>query len=352
MGCNSQQNNHQNASSPLPSYTAGIPATSLGEFEAILENMRTTLNIPGMSVCIVKNNQVVWARGFGLVNRERIQAATAENSYHLASLTKPFAAVLLMQLQEEGKLHLDDRVSNYGVNLDNANVTVRHLLSHTSEGNPGSVYKYNGSRYALLDQVILSSSGKSFCLLLQERIVTPFGLSHTAPDPRIIDNCILDDAEKIAEFNAHMAQGYTSSGQIPIFESDHFSPAAGLISSVLDMAIFSMLMDKNALVSVESREEMYRPTISNSGAELPYGLGWFIDFQEGIKIIWHYGYWDAHSSLIIKIPERDVTFIILANSNMLSRAANNLGVDGDVTRSFVAEEFLNAFIFGTAQLPD
>jgi CubicO group peptidase (beta-lactamase class C family) len=81
-------------------------------------------------------------------------------------------------------------------------------------------------------------------------------------------------------------------------------------------------------------------------------MGVFVDDNEGFKIIWHYGYWDSYSALIMKIPERELSFVILANSNRLSSASNNIGRDEDVNHSVVAQEFLNAFVYGTAQLPD
>lgn len=71
----------------------------------------------------------------------------------------------------------------------------------------------------------------------------------------------------------------------------------------------------------------------------------------GVKLVWHYGLWTANSSLIIKVPERELTFIILANTVMLSRAFPTIG-NGDISVSVVALEFLNAFVFGEAKLSD
>jgi len=78
----------------------------------------------------------------------------------------------------------------------------------------------------------------------------------------------------------------------------------------------------------------------------------FVDNNEGVKIIWHYGYWDSYSALFMKIPERELSFVILANTNRLSSASQGIGTDEDVNHSAVGQEFLNAFIYGTVQLPD
>jgi CubicO group peptidase (beta-lactamase class C family) len=132
----------------------------------------------------------------------------------------------------------------------------------------------------------------------------------------------------------------------------HFSSAAGLVSNVLDVSTFSIALDANVLLTEASKELMFTPFVSNGGQELPHGLGWFVDTDEAVKILWHYGYWDSYSALILKVPERQVSFVVLANSNRLSSASDGIGTDEDVNRSVVAQEFLNAFVYGAAQLPD
>jgi len=115
-----------------------------------------------------------------------------------------------------------------------------------------------------------------------------------------------------------------------------------MISTVLDLAKFDVAMDQNLLVSEESKEAMFTPTLSNNGQPLPYGLGWFVQEVKGTKLIWHYGYAPgAYSSLILKVPEEEVTLIFLANSDGAS-AGFYLG-DGDVLRSPFAVTFLNLF---------
>jgi CubicO group peptidase (beta-lactamase class C family) len=101
--------------------------------------------------------------GFGYADAEAERPATPTTPFHLASLTKPFAATIVMQLVEAGSVDLDDPVTDYGVELEaNGVIRVRHLLNHTSEGVPGSEYRYNGGRFAELDRVIYGASGRTF----------------------------------------------------------------------------------------------------------------------------------------------------------------------------------------------
>lgn len=352
LRCSEDDNNitGSNGSVKIGPISAGDPAQDLQEFEVILEALRGDLRIPGYSAAIVKNGQVVWAKGFGYANVEdRIKAAPA-TAYHLASLTKTFASTIIMKLVEEGDLDLESPVSDFGIELDSPGIIrVKHLFTHTSEGVPGSFFRYNGGRFGLLDDVILGASGKSFCELLEEQIINPLGLERTVPNLLAFNITMLTWPERV-QFAEYLAQGYTSDGEEREAYPIYFGTAAGLISTVLDMAEYSIAIDENRFLMEETKAQVFSPTISTHGGELPYGLGWFVQDLEGVRLVWHYGWWTANSSLIIKVPERELAFIILANTDMLSRAFPNIG-NGDIRLSVVALEFLNAFVFGEAKLP-
>ncbi len=83
-----------------------------------LDGIRQQLKVPAMSCAIVKDQKVVWAKGFGYADVENKIPATEHTSYHLASLTKTFASTILMQLVQDGKVKLDDPVSKYGILLE------------------------------------------------------------------------------------------------------------------------------------------------------------------------------------------------------------------------------------------
>jgi CubicO group peptidase (beta-lactamase class C family) len=354
IGCGDGGSDGDNDSNPMPpvDLQVGEPVNSIQEFEIRLESIRSALYIPGMSAAIAKGGQVVWAKGFGYADVENQVSVVPTTPFHLASLTKPFASVLIMQLVEEGMLDLHEPISTYGIDLGSSyTIRVIHLLTHTSEGVPGSYYRYNGNRFAQLDSVIQVVSGMSFCELLVLEIIDPLQLEHTAPNPRSSANCMLTTPSERDAFEQEMPIGYTSDGERRMNYPTYFSSAAGLVASALDMAEFSLALDEDVFFSQETKELMFTPMVSNSGETLPYGLGWFIHWENNLKIIWHYGYWTAISSLIIKVPEKDVTFVLMANNDMLSRASYGIGSDSDVTRSVPAEEFLNGFVFGDAQLP-
>jgi len=454
----------------------------IARLETQLESLRQDLKIPAYSAAIVKDQKVIWAKGFGYADVENKIPATEHTAYHLASLTKTFASTILMQLIQEGKVKLDDPVSKYGIVLESDGVIrVRHLFSHTSEGNPGEHYSYNGNRFAELDKVVQRASGKSFAELLIANILDPLGMNETAPNvPKIVSTrspntnpaaeaevkaAVMDlvggfnssnvdqielrlapqqnrfrgegfltsfldapqlrqafqsgvkvniqvhnlevavyDSSAVATFfaattitapneaprtegpwrcsyfwnkqdgawklvHAHesplggalitekhqqrfdtvvksLAQPYALDREFKITKISYpqgFSVSAGLISTVLDMAKYDIAIDQNKFLKKETQQLAFTPTVSTKGETLPYGLGWFTTNYKGTKLIWHYGYWTGNSSFILKVPERNMTFIIMANSDNLSRPTD-LGA-GNALSSAVGMAFLKTFIF-------
>jgi CubicO group peptidase (beta-lactamase class C family) len=459
-------------------------AARLARLETQLESLRQELKIPAYSAAVVKNQKVIWAKGFGFADVENKIPATEHTAYHLASLTKTFASTILMQLVQEGKIKLDDPVSKYGITLPSDGVIrVRHLFSHTSEGNPGERYSYNGNRFAELDKVVERATGKSFAELLIANILDPLAMNETAPNvptiagtkspnaageaaeaevkaavmdiitgynsgnvdqiqarlapqnnrfvgeggflTRFIDVAELKGAfqagfklkvevsdleaavygdSAITTFlarttitppngpprtdgpwrgsyfwnkqdgvwklvHAHqsplgralitekhqqrfdtvvkiLAQPYALDREFKVTKISYpegFSTSAGLISTVLDMAKYDIAIDQNKFLTKETQQLAFTPTVSTKGESLPYGLGWFTQNYKGTKLLWHYGYWTGNSSFIMKVPEQNITFIIMANSDNLSRPTE-LGA-GNALSSPVGMAFLKTFVF-------
>jgi CubicO group peptidase (beta-lactamase class C family) len=240
-------------------------------------------------------------------------------------------------------------------------------MSHTSEGNPGEQYRYNGNRFAELDKVIERASGKSFAELLIANILDPLGMTETAPNvPTIVSTKWPNAAGQAAEAEVKaggalitekhqqrfdtitktLAQPYALDRGFKVTKIKYpegFSTSAGLISTVLDMAKYDIAIDQNRFLTKETQQLAFTPTVSTKGKSLPYGLGWFTQNYKGTKLIWHYGYWTGNSSFILKVPEQNITFIIMANSDNLSRPTD-LGA-GDALTSPVGMAFLKTFVF-------
>lgn len=351
-------------------------------FEQKIESLREELNIPGMSVAILQEQEVIFNQGFGYADVENKTMATQDTPYHIASLTKPFATALIMQLVEENKLNLDyemkdvlkdsvlpplpfddkphqgyasacDRIielqndNAYPIafllqdyNCNTERITVRHHLTHTSQGTPGENYQYNGLLFAFLTFVVEAASGESFKEQLVKKIIKPLGMTNTFPGNSGNANIqVLKDCAKPYQIDK---EGNPMRSNFNYTEGAIYA-SAGMISTVLDLAKFDIAMNQNLLVSEESKVEMFTSTLASSGQPLPYGLGWFVQVYGGIKLIWHYGYEPgAYSSLILKIPEKETTLILLANSD---GASASFGLEeGNVLNSPFAAEFIDLFI--------
>ena len=323
-----------------------VSAASMEEFEARMDNLRKNSKIPGMVAGIVKDGQVTWIKSYGYENLAQQKPVSSATIFHLASLTKTFASAVVAQLVKENKIDLNAPVSNYGVTLsENGTVRVIHLLTHTSEGVPGSHYKYNGDRYSLLSNVIQSATGTTFHRHAKERIMQPLGLQNTAASDMKL--AAMDGFDTI-RLKQNTAQGYSSNGTQPVDYPKGFSAAAGMISNIDDMLKYAAAFDANQLLTDELKQKVFSPMISNDGKTLPYGLGWFIQQKEGVDFNWHYGYWVGMSSLIIRVPAKKMTFVLMANSDMLS-APYTLGA-GDIWVSPYAKEFLKSFVLAGAKL--
>jgi len=321
----------------------------IGQLEMKLEKLRERLQIPGFSAAIVKNQEVLWARGFGCADIASGRPATPHTPYSLASLTKPVAATVFLQLVEEGLIDLDDPIEDHGITLNSrGTVLVKHLLSHTSHGVPGRSYRYDGDRFGRIDQIMESVTGQTFADLLVERILGPLATIDTMPMPVENDRDAYDQGRGEPAYQGvwdRLAKPYVlvkGYGNVLGNYVSYFGSAAGLISSVMDYARFDAAIDRNQFVSEKTQELAWTPFVSNGGRALPYGLGWFVQSRDGLMLVWHYGYWDCTSTLVVKVPERDLTFLLFANSDRLS-SSFRLGA-GDVCRSPAARAFLDVFV--------
>ena len=329
--CSSCHTSQKLPNSPVTSTDAVWNPENMKAFETMLETLRTRYHIPSLSVGIVNERKLVWKKGFGFADIENKIAPDEHTVYHLASITKTFGAIILMQQVEAGKVSLEDPIAKYGIDLgarwgSDSRIKVKHLLTHTASGNtfngfkPGYSFRYNGDWYNRLGLVIEKASGQSFGPLLMHNIIQPLQLQYTAPSTDDSLDFQLTGYNKDS-FSRYIAKPYNWAGKRlnPVQFSYGFGPAAGLMSSVSDLATYSIAIDEKLFLKPQTWEQVFTPFETPKGKKLPYGFGWFVRSYSGVKVLWHTGWWFGYSSLLIKIPEKDLTFIILANSQDLSR---------------------------------
>ena len=296
------------------SHVSRVQVASLSALEQELESLRVHLRTPGMSAAIADGERILWARGFGVADRERATAAAPETIYHLASLTKPYGSTVVLQLVEEGRLSLDDPVSRFGITMKrSAPVKVRHLLSHTSGDPPGAAYRYDGNAFGELTRVVERITGQPFAKVLAERIIHPLGLVRTAPNPGeprefwSLAAALSLSPEEIERGRAVFAdsgldrepietalgQGYARAWGRWIWPTGLLGPmrpmphgftlstTSGLVASAPDVARFSLALDQGRLLKAATRALAWQPPGAADGRPLPYALGWLVQKSQG-----------------------------------------------------------------------
>jgi CubicO group peptidase (beta-lactamase class C family) len=327
---------------------ASASANRVRSFERDADEIRNTLRIPGMSAAILENQKVLWMRGFGYADLENKVPATPETLYSIASATKTFGSTLVMQLVETGRVSLDEPVadyppSRYAAPITDRRVRIRHILSHTSEGTPGTEFKYNGALYDIITSVIEKKYGAPFAQVLTRQILDPLHMMESVPGHNVIDNP--EEARRYAPALARFAKPYAFYGKGEVVAATYpgrdISASAGLLTTVRDFAKFDVAIDRHVLLQPKTQELAWTPFVSNAGDTLPYGLGWFVENYRGERMIWHSGNWGSgFSAIYFKLPARNLSMILLANSEALS---DPFWVPGQ-TNPFICS-FLRHFVF-------
>ena len=319
-----------------------------------LDSIRISLKIPGMEVAVMKEDSTLLNDGLGYADLKNKIKVTPNTTFRIASITKTFTSTLIMQLVEQGKLYLQTPISKFGIELGEPNITVKNLLTHTSEIEPGKYYQYNGYRYGKLGQVIEKASGIPFYQLLMQNIVKPLNMNFTAPGLPIHDSLFKFDVytknypEMLPFFEnsfSHLAKAYDVNDKGEIVETqylDEFGAFGGLATDVTDLLKYSKAIDSNEFVSAKTQQEIFTANRTTNGETTPYGLGWFTQNYKGIDFYWHYGQTQGESGLFVKVPSMKLTLAVLTNSIKLS-SPFPLG-DGDLLMSPVGQLFYKCFV--------
>jgi CubicO group peptidase (beta-lactamase class C family) len=295
-------------------------------------------HIPGVSLLVAKDGNIVRAHGYGLANVELQVPVKPETVFQSGSVGKQFTATAVMMLVEEGKIGLNDSIAKYLKDAPAAwrDVTIRELLSHTAgftdypknfdfrrdyseaqllkivEGiplayPPGTKWSYSNLGFLTLGILIHQVSGKFYGDFLQERVFGPLGMTTT----RIISE---------ADIVPNRAAGYRLvKGELK--NQEWVSPTlnttadGALYFSTLDLAKWDAALYTETLLKRSSLDEMW--TIAklkdgqpNSGH---YGFGWFIEAQDGHRLIEHEGAWQGFKSQISRYVDDHLTVVVLAN---------------------------------------
>jgi CubicO group peptidase (beta-lactamase class C family) len=345
------------------------------ELESFLNRLAASGNPPGLSMVVVKDGALVYNNAFGYANKPRNIKATPETVYHWWSMTKIPTAIAIMQLNEQGKLDLDDNVAkylpwfeaNYPSSASPA-ITIRNLLQHTSglpdtipamigwvhyddstrnqtdvvkkhlpefntlKFEPGTKAVYSNLNYMVLGAVIETVSGQTYESYITGNILQPLGMSHTG----FVFTPVLAEHEgagtlPIVHFYTPLlptlldprALIHEREGKLLWLNRVYIdaTPSTGLIGSAPDVARLMMTYLNGGTLDGEM---VLRPesvsALTDTAPIDGHGLGWFIGESKNMRYLEHAGGGPGFATMMRLYPDTGLGIAILANGTDLDRS--------------------------------
>ena len=337
----------------LAATTLAVPSAApdsllYARLESYLEALRVQAGIPGLSAAIVGDTDIVWERGFGQQDLGRLIAAQPDTPFHLDGLGQTLTATLVLQCVEQGKLALDEPVGNYDTASPEPGATIRELLAHMSGGPAGETFNYRPKRLESLRDAIRQCVGDSYRETLAN-LFDRLAMRDSVPGRDAVTLVPpaegIPDADTAARYSAVLARLTTSylvlePGQATAFQHSAatLTTASGVVSTVRDLAQFDVALKQDLLLTPETLALAWSTPAAASVQGLPHGLGWFVQSYNGQPVVWQFGVSEASSSFWITLPSRQLTMILLANSDGLVKPF--VLTPGDVLASPFARVFL------------
>jgi N-acyl-D-amino-acid deacylase len=346
----------------------------LAAFDRLMLSFCRDHDVPGGALAIARHGRIVYARGFGYADVARRQPVQPDSLFRIASLSKPLTAAAIMQLQERGKLRLDDRACEL---LDLtpsdprlAAVTVRQLLQHTAgfdraasfdpmfksvriakatktappagpdqiiaymmqrklDFDPGTRYCYSNFGYCMLGRIIERASGQPYEKYVREQVLRPLGINrmrigHTRESERA-EGEVRYYPRDTTPGPSVFADGKPISAAYGDFYLEAMEAHGGWIASALQLVRFaSALDDPNhcLILKADSIAEMFRdpgvrpPEAERTGKPFYYACGWNVrpSASDGKLTIWHTGLLDGTATLLVRRHD-GLTWAVLFNAD-------------------------------------
>ena len=298
-------------------------------------------DVPGCALGIIKEGELIYAKGYGLANMEYGIPNSASSVFRIASTSKQFTAACIILLVEKGKLKLDDNLKSIFPEFPDyaEKITVRHLLNHTSgirdylqlaylkglgeddyyvdedimewlvnqsdlNFKPGKEYLYSNSGYWLLGQIVNETAGMNMADFAEKELFKPLGMTNTH---------FHNDHNRIVK---NRASGYT-----PVDENN-FEISMTTLEMIGDGGIFTTIDDikkwddafyDSTVLSRAFWQKMTQQGVLNNGKVIDYACGLSISEYKGLKTIRHGGAFVGYRAELLRFPEEKLSIAIFAN---------------------------------------
>ena len=293
-------------------------------------------------ILIGQKNNILYEQAYGLANIVENEPITDTTAFQLASVSKQFTAVAILQLYERGKLQLNDYVAQYLPGFPYPDITIRQLLVHRSglpnyhylcdrkpmlndpyfsnqqivadliEANagryfrPGRQFQYSNTGYAVLAAVVEAVSGLKFENYLENNIFKPLGMTHT----------FTYRAMQSVSYPPR-AIGYVSR-RTPADDNylDHFLGDKGIYSTATDLFRWDQGLYSGKIINPDTLQLAFQPMGRRIRFGTNYGYGWRLTtYADSIPIQFHSGWWHGFKTMLVRVPYDTTTIVVLRNSS-------------------------------------
>jgi len=315
-------------------------------FGRYLDALRVQAGIPGLAAAIIDGDGIAWQQAYGQQDTARSLATRTDTPFHLDGLTQIFAATLVLRCVEDGRLTLDTPIRTFNPTSPDAAATVGQILTHTSGDPRDPIFLYRPARVDALASVVSACTGLSFRLAMAG-LLDSQAMSDSVPGPDAPkDPTLFEDAERYTGVLDRLAIPYAVDDARRASPSHYaattVTPSAGLISTVLNFAEFDRGLRQGVLLREDTLAAAWRPPVGRTGS-LPHGYGWFVQTYRNEPVIWQFGMGaNASSSLVLTLPARDLTLVMVANSDALAKPATL--ASGDIIVSPFSRMFFQLLI--------
>ncbi len=331
-----------------------------------------TDSMPGASVFVSQNGDIIYQKGFGYADIEKKIPVTPDTKFKIGSISKQFTAVAILKLQEEGRIKIEDKLSKYIPDFPSGNeVTIYQLLTHTSgihdynsqpnldvskpitpqalldlikklpyDFKPGERYLYSNSGYFILGYIVSQLSGKTLSEYLNETFFKPLDMNNTG----IYETNIVLNKE---------AKGYSmQDGAVKKADSQEMSWALGvgsLYSTTKDLFKWNEAIFNEKVLTKATLKAAFTQAVLNSSGKVDYGFGWFLSTNRGLRFIQHSGVSNGFFSYLERQPENKLTVCILLNSLPTPEGINPI-LNGQSISEFILQDKMDKQEIGVGKI--
>jgi CubicO group peptidase (beta-lactamase class C family) len=331
----------------IVAFTAAQPSLETEQVDAAVEKLMTLYGIPGVSLAVVDEGELIYAQGYGVKSIETGEPMTTDTQSSIGSLTKSVTALAIAQQVDRGVLDLDAPITEYLPDFQLSDpamtekLTLRALLSNSAgftpedtvwysgdletmeevvqyiqtlpvASEPGTTFAYNNLGYTLAGYVLQTVTGQPYEEYIQENIFAPLQMTEATLS--------FDGMQQTDNYVTPYLYDVRTGGAVavPYFANlDAVAPAGAVNASVLEMANYAIMQlgdgtfNGERVVSAESLTEMHTQQVPG------YALGWTLADYEGYATVWHNGSIDGFYALTVLIPSENLGVVALTNSDFM-----------------------------------